>query len=200
MTQDVHEIWSNVRDGLRAFIAKRVRNQAEVDDILQEVFLRMHRKLDSLKDPRRMVSWVFQITRHAIIDHYRAPARRRELPTGLAGDLDSAMSMSALSTTSKDSDHLRSELAGCLRPMIEQLSTQYREAVTLIELDGLTQTAVAKRLGLSVSGMKSRVQRGRRQLKRLLDECCVIQLDRRHGVADYAVRDPQSNPCGCSPK
>src|SRR5574341_1426671 len=88
MAQDAQKIWQQVHDGLRAFVSKRVANEAEVEDILQEVFLRMHRKLDSLKDPRRVVSWLFQITRHAIIDHYRKPARRREMPAGLSADLD----------------------------------------------------------------------------------------------------------------
>lgn len=200
MTQDVKDIWQEVHRRLRSFIARRVANDAAVEDILQEVFLRLHRRLDSLKDPRRLVSWVFQITRHAIADYYRAPERRREVPAGLASDMDAAFPTVSQSPTgqSPDSGELRQELAACLRPMVEQLSTHSREAVTLVELEGLTQQAAAKRLGLSLSGMKSRVQRGRQQLKRLLDECCVIQLDRRRSVAEYAVRDPQCNPCGAS--
>ena len=193
MARDVTDIWQQVHDGLRAFVSKRVANEAEVEDILQEVFLRMHRKLDSLKDPSRIVSWLFQITRHAIIDHYRTPARKRETATGLAGDLEAAYPVP--SPAFEDSGRLRTELAGCLRPMIERLSADYRQAVTLVELDGLTQQAAAKRLNLSVSGMKSRVQRGRGQLKRMLDECCVIELDRRRGVVDYAVRDAGKNSC-----
>lgn len=200
MPQDVQAIWSNVRDGLRAFIAKRVANEAEVEDILQDVFLRIHRKIESVKEPRLVTSWIYQITRHAIIDHYRAPARRRERSVGLAGNLDSALSNPALSTSQKDSGRLREELSGCLRPMIAQLSREYREAVTLVELEGVTQQAAAKQLGLSVSGMKSRVQRGRKQLKRMLDDCCAIELDRRRGVVDYISRGDSCDPCrpsGC---
>jgi len=201
MTRDIQDIWQEVQDSLRVFIAKRVANEAEAEDILQEVFLRMHRKLDSLNDPRSVVSWLFQITRHAIIDHYRSPARRREVPAGLAADLETTRTVQAepVVAESADSGRLREELAGCLRPMIERLASQYREAVMLVELEGLTQSAAAKRLGISASGMKSRVQRGRRQLKRQLDECCLIQLDRRRSVTDYVLRDPQCSPCGPSP-
>jgi len=201
MAQDTQAIWQQVHDGLRAFVAKRVANEAEVDDILQEVFLRMHRKLGSLKDPRRIVSWLFQITRHAIIDHYRAPARRREMPAGLPADLDTnhPVLVPPSMDESADASQFRTELAGCLRPMIDRLPADYRQAVTLVELEGLTQQTAAKQLGLSVSGMKSRVQRGRRQLKDMLEACCEIQLDGRRGVADYRVRDPQANLCGCSP-
>ncbi len=201
MAQDRQAIWQQVHDGLRVFVAKRVANEAEVEDILQEVFLRMHRKLDSLKDPRRIVSWLFQITRNAIVDHYRTPARRREIPAGLPADLDinHPVLVPPVMDASADGSQFRTELAGCLRPMIDRLSADYRAAVTLVELEGLTQQAAAKRLSLSVSGMKSRVQRGRRQLKDMLEACCEIQLDGRRGVADYRVRDPQSDPCGCSP-
>ena len=147
-----------------------------------------------------MRTWLYQITRHAIADFYRAPERKREVPAGLAADIEAAHPAMArpLTGLSADSGQLREELAACMRPMIAQLSTQYREAVTLVDLEGMTQQVAAKRLGLSVSGMKSRVQRGRQQLKRLLGECCVIQLDRRLRVAEYAVRDPQRNPCGAS--
>ncbi|NWF71743.1 MAG: RNA polymerase subunit sigma, partial [Nitrospirae bacterium] len=85
--------------------------------------------------------------------------------------------------------------AGCLRPMIEQLSEDYRQAITLVDLEGLTQHEAAVRLGLSVSGMKSRIQRGRRQLREMLEACCVIALDRRRGVADYDLRDQQNDSC-----
>jgi RNA polymerase sigma-70 factor, ECF subfamily len=197
MASTVIEIWQQVHNGLRVFIAKRVSEETEIDDILQEVFVRIHRRIDGLKDPRRIVSWVYQITRHAIIDHYRASGRRLEMPAGLGADMELIHTMAAtpVIAESKDSGEYRSELAGCLRPMIDQLNKEYREALMLVELEGLTQQAAAQRIGLSLSGMKSRVQRGRRQLKRKLDECCLIQLDQRHRVSDYTLRDPKRSPC-----
>ena len=195
MEAHAQEIWQQIHKGLRAFIAKRVANEAEVDDIVQDVWLKMQRGLDGLKDQRRLISWIYQIARHAIIDHYRVPGRRREMPAGLAADLEAHQSSSTRTTASEDSGQLRTELAGCLRPMIERLSGEYRQAVILVDLEGLAQQEAAARLGLSLSGMKSRVQRGRRQLKRMLEACCTIKLDRRRGVADYDVRNQQSNSC-----
>ncbi len=195
METEAQEIWLQIHNDLRAFIAKRVANEAEADDIVQDVWLKMQRGLEGLKDQSRLISWIFQIARHAIIDHYRAPGHRREMPAGLAADLESYPSSATMTTTSEDSGQLRKELAGCLRPMIERLSEEYRQAVTLVDLEGLTQQAAAVQLGLSLSGMKSRVQRGRRQLKDMLEACCTIELDRRRGVADYDVRNPQTNSC-----
>jgi len=62
----------------------------------------------------------------------------------------------------------------------------------LVELEGLTNQEAASRLGISVAGMKSRVQRGRHQLKDMLDDCCLIQLDSRRGISDYELRRPNS--------
>ena len=186
------EIWDQVHKGLRAFIQKRISNESEIEDILQEVFIRVHKHLDQLKDPDRLVSWVFQITRHVIIDYYRSLERRRELSIGLAVDMEEAVSSS--DSSANMSEEVRTELSGCLRPMLEKLPLKYREAVNLVELEGLTNQEAASRLGLTVAGMKSRVQRGRHQLKKMLDDCCLIELDNRRGVVDYELRHPDS--CG----
>jgi len=193
MIQDTAGIWSDVHQGLHAFIAKRVADDVQADDILQEVFLRVHRQLGRLNDPDRVVAWLYQIARNAIVDYHRAPGRRREQPVGLSGDMELITPRSL--PADDQSGRLRTELAACLRPMLDRISKDYREAVTLVELEGLTHQAAAKRLGLSVSGMKSRVQRGRKQLKQMLQDCCLIQLDCRGGVADYELRDQDDHPC-----
>jgi RNA polymerase sigma-70 factor, ECF subfamily len=195
MEAHTQEIWQQIHHSLRAFIAKRIDNEAEADDIVQDVWLKMQQGLDGLKDQGRLISWIYQIARHAIIDHYRAPGRRREMPAGLAADLEAHQSSSTGTTASEDSGQLRTELAGCLRPMIERLSGEYRQAVILVDLEGFGQQEAAAQLGLSLSGMKSRVQRGRRQLKGMLEACCTIELDQRRGVADYDVRDQQNHSC-----
>jgi len=131
MTTTVTEVWRQIHDGLRGFIAKRVADPAEVDDILQEVFLRIHQRINGLKDPHRVLSWVYQITRHAIIDHYRTPNHRREVPAGSAADME-AIGLTITGGSGEgdeDSGQFRTELAGCLRPMLSRLSQDYREAI-----------------------------------------------------------------------
>lgn len=182
-------IWDQVHNRLHAFIAKRVRNEAEVEDLLQEVFVRVHRHVDSIHEPDRMVSWVFQITRNVIVDHYRSAARRRELPVGSGADIQEDLKVMSAESEEHEAKY---ELSNCLRPMIEQLSSVYREAITLVELEGLTHQEAATRLGLSVPGMKSRVQRGRQQLHTMLNDCCLIDMDRRRGVVDFQKRQPGS--------
>ena len=91
-------------------------------------------------------------------------------------------------------ENYNEEIAAGLGCIVQQLSPRYREAIELTELQGLTQSEVGARLGLSLSGAKSRVQRGRAKLKDLLLECCHFELDRHGNVIDYR---PQHACSGC---
>jgi RNA polymerase sigma-70 factor (ECF subfamily) len=179
-TTDLPEIWKEFHRRLRGFIAQQVNNPADVDDILQDVFLRIHQRLGTLRDSDRLGSWIFQIARHTIIDYYRKAYRQHELPSE---------NIPEVSTTDEDTRFFHQQMAGCLRPLLSQLPETYREAVARVELEGLTQKQVAEALGISISGMKSRVQRGRQKLKTLLETCCEIQLDTVGNAIDYEIKD-----------
>jgi RNA polymerase sigma-70 factor, ECF subfamily len=184
---DAAEVWEDFHASLLAFIARRVRDRDSAEDILQEVMLRIHRHAREGERPHALSAWVHQIARNAITDHYRRAANRREQPTGI--ELDDEPS-----AAEPDDDAARSEIAACLRPLLDELPSGHREAVTLTELGGLSQVDAARQLGISTSGMKSRVQRGRAQLRELLVACCEINLDRRARITSY---EPRRSGCAC---
>jgi RNA polymerase sigma-70 factor (ECF subfamily) len=198
---DTQQIWTEFGDRLRAFITRRVASEADADDILQDVFLRIHRRAGTVERRERLVSWLFQVTRNAIVDYYRAPVRRRELPAGAAPDLEAAghHAQDGVEDSDVASPAVRRELAACLGPMMEQLSPLYREAVRVVDLEGLPQQEAAARLGITVSGMKSRVQRGRQALQSQFHTCCQFDLDAGGRVTDYQPRGAGCGPCaqGC---
>jgi RNA polymerase sigma-70 factor (ECF subfamily) len=193
---DTAQLWTEFGDRLRTFIARRVESDADADDLLQDVFLRIHRHVNTVECHERLVSWLFQVTRNAIADYYRAPARRRELPAGAPQDLEGEQDPVWEDDGDSESTAARRELATCLGPMIEQLPPLYRDAVTLVDLEGLTQQEAATRSGLSFSGMKSRVQRGRQALEHLLHDCCQIELDAGGRITDFQPRGAECSPCG----
>ena len=204
MANEAEGIWYEFHDQLRAFIARRVDNEADVEDILQNVFLRVHQSLGTLQRADRLASWLYQVTRNAIADYYRAPERRREIPTDFT--LETEVGRNGVQGnigTLLDSDEQRAkaveELAGCLRPMTQHLPAHYRDAISFAELDGLTQREVAERYGISVSGMKSRVQRGRQMLKHMLHEYCQIHLGLDGRIADYECQDSSCGHCMAQP-
>lgn len=197
---ETERIWHELHDQLRLFIARRLANEADVDDVLQEVFLRLQLSLDTLQRSDRLVAWLYQITRNAIADYYRAPGRRREVTAGSAAEMEEEhLAVAPEAALDHEPAKVRREMATCLRPMLEGLPASYREALVLVELEGLTQQAAAERLGLSVSGMKSRVQRGRRKLEAVLRDCCRIHVDARRAVTGYEARDGSCDPCATTP-
>jgi RNA polymerase sigma-70 factor (ECF subfamily) len=156
---------------------------------MQEVFVRIHRNLNALRQRDRLQAWIFQITRTTIADHFRRDAGQTE---SFSDDFDPA----APSTVGDEDLQTLRELSTCVEPMIAALPEPYREALVMTDLNGLTQCEAAERSGLSFSGMKSRVQRARQQLKEVLLECCRIEFDCRGGIVDYAPRDAGNSPCG----
>ena len=191
----VEEVWRELHDQLLGFISRRVRRPEDGEDILQEVMLRIHRHGADLEEVDRVTSWVYRITSNAIADHYRKPARR-ELPSGEATEIPEPVATSAPTAWPEpEAGDLGAELSGCLRPFTARLPETYREAIELTEFEGISQVEAASRLGLSVSGMKSRVQRGRRELKVLLLDCCHVELDARGGVADYRSKRGSCATC-----
>lgn len=87
-------------------------------------------------------------------------------------------------------------LSGCVSVFVAQLPSPYREAMTLVELEGKTAKEAAEMVGISISGMKSRVQRGRAQLRDLFERCCEVALDACGKVTDFTLRpQPSCKTC-----
>jgi RNA polymerase sigma-70 factor (ECF subfamily) len=185
-------VWMELHAGIRGFVARRVRQQADVDDVVQRVFLQVHRALPTLRESDKLHAWVYQTTRRAIADFYRAPSQNREVATGTADDIANEL---AASNSPEDDEAAARELSTCLKPLMSGLTAADQEALQMVEFDGVTQVEAAARLGLSVSGMKSRVQRARSHLRSALHDCCKIAVDRRGGVIGYEGKGGGCESC-----
>ena len=190
---ETKEIWSQTHQRLLSFIRGRVRTAHDAEDILQDVFVRIHANIDKVRDTENVTAWVHQITRNVITDYYRRRAASAGALTRLAEQIDERIP--PVSEREAQADALRrarDELAQCLKPMLGEVPEPYRQAVRLTEVEGMTQKDAAEKLGVSISGMKSRVQRGRRKLKDVLLDCCEVELDRRGEPVDYRRRNPNA--------
>jgi len=188
------ELWRELHGRLRSFIRARISDPETADDVAQEVLLRLHRSMDTLRAEDRLDAFAYRIARNAIIDHYRARATAKETPESpdeLVARMDSD------GDTEEESDSgARQELARCLAPLIRRLPEPYREALTLTDLGKLSQVEAAQAVGLSIPGMKARVQRARAQVRELLTSCCEVALDRGRQISDVRRR----GPCACAPE
>lgn len=185
---DSQGLWEDFRGRLLSFVSRRVKQPADAEDVVQEIFVHIHRNLSSVRDEARLPAWVFKVARNAIVDYFRKNARPTE---ALAEDFD----LPAPTEEPETDCAALNELAQCLEPMIEALPESYRQAIRLTELRGLTQSEAANQTGLSVSGMKARVQRGRRKLQAMLLNCCEIDLDNRRRIVAYQRRNGVCCPC-----
>lgn len=178
----ISSFWFEYKARLRSYIFVRVRDKHEVDDILQDVFLKAHTGFHTVKTPESIKSWLFRITANAIADHYRAQkpwAQLSEEPAVLEADTDYV-----------------AELATCLQPLIAELPDIYRSALMFTEIEELPQKEVAERLGISLSCVKARVRRGREKLRRMVLDCCDIEI-RQNRIIGYTPRKKTRN-CDCS--
>ena len=175
-------IWAHLSSDLRRFIRRRVSDDHVTDDLLQETFMRVHRNIGTLQEAERVGSWVYQIARNVVHDHHRK-------------GLNSTVALADAENVSADNDSQN----GCrsitwLDEMIQSLPDGYRQAVQMAEIEEQSQQDVADRLGLSLSGAKSRIQRGRAMLKDVLERCCSFEIDGRGRVVGC---DPKPNQQVC---
>ena len=178
---ELERAYARLRADIRRFVARRAPPDV-VDDLTQEVFVRMQEHAGDLRDSGRLVAWAFQITRNVVADHLR---RRR--PTVALDDVLEPAADEA------EERNFNEAVASSFRPMLALLPEDYAKALELTELEGMTQRELAERMNLSPSGARSRVQRGRGLLEGLIRACCELELDTRGNVIACAPR--AGGPC-----
>lgn len=172
------EIWDQFHDQLLSFIKSKVSNQEIAEDILQDVFIKIHTKQEGLKAKNKLTSWIYQITRNSIIDHYK---KRKDYSSEVI-DTPEALLIS----------NPNIEFLNCLIPFVNKLPSPYQEAIRKTSLEGMSQKEYAAINNLSYSAAKSRVQRGREKLKKLFVNCCDLKSDKYGNI----ISDKKDD-CNC---
>lgn len=179
------EIWQQYKEALKRFLQSKVSNQTDVDDILQDVLVRMLQNMSSIRDQTKIKSWLFQIANNTVIDFYRAKGRINQVQTNLVEEPTMTNS-----TLSKDSKLETNEaLASCLIPFINALPKEDALLLLQIDIHKVPQKQYAAQLGISYSTLKSRVQKSRLALRRLFEQCCYFHLDSRGNIYDHERED-----------
>ena len=181
------QLWETFSLPLQRFIRRRVPDPHSAEDILQDVFLKIHMRIDTLHQHDRVAAWIYQIARNAIADYYRAQRPASDVPETLAVPADLA------------EDNVVRELLPCVAAMVDALPETYREALRLTEYKGLSQKQLSDQLGISFSGAKSRVQRARAKIKQQLLDCCHFEFDHAGRIIDYQPHCVSCANDSCTP-
>ena len=173
MSHNTTELWNRFSETLHHFILNKVKDEALADDLLQETFIRIHSKIDSLRDEAKVQSWVFQIARNIINDHYRKnnPISVEEVPETI--------------DTEPESDEAMTETIRDMVLFMEDLPEQDCQALCQVELAGVSIKDYAEQAGISYTAAKSRVARARYKLSDLLMNCCHYEFDKYGTVIGY---------------
>ena len=169
MEQELLIKWEELNDQLKNYIFSKVKDWSDTRDLLQETFLKVYTKIGSLKNRDKLIPWIFTIARNEVNAFFRN--KSKTLPSTEEEEVE----------IFNYNEHFRD----CLMGFVDRLPEKYREALVLIELEGLSQKELAERLGISYSGAKSRVQRGREKLKELFTDCCDIEHDAYGNIIGY---------------
>jgi len=172
---NIEIIWLEYKAALKRFLHAKVANEADVEDLLQEILIKTHHNLNTLKDPKSVKSWLFQIANRTIIDFYR----QKEKVTAL--NTDDVLQL--------DENNAMSELSECILPFIKALPKAQASLLSAIDIENKSQKEYAQNLGVSYSTLKSRVQKSRIMLKDVFDECCHFDVDFNGTVFDYERKD-----------
>lgn len=183
VSDKVEKLWSELSTPLRGYFGRHVARPEDAEDLLQESFLRVLRGLDDVQEDDRLAAWVQRIARNLVVD-----AHRKNRPADPIDDL----------AEEEPAEDLNRVVGGWIAARIDGLPEPYREVLRLFELERVPQREIAERLDLSLSAVKSRVQRGRGLLRSDLLACCSFEFDRTGGVVDYwRNREPDCGPEAC---
>lgn len=181
MSLSSEKIWLDHNKELRRFIFSKINDKDVSNDILQDVFVKVHTNIGRLKDEELVKQWVYQITRNTISDHFRKNKFMLD-----ADEID-------LPEIKNESNNIQFEK--CLGSFIKDLPLIYKEAITQTDLRNKSQLDLSKELKLSYSATKSRVQRARELLKKKFQKCCNVSTDKYGNVISFI----EKNTCGtCS--
>jgi len=190
MKHTTETIWNLFCCKLKPYILKWISDPDIADDIIQDVFVKIHEKIDSLKDSEKVHSWVLQITKNTVFDYLR----KQKIRFNDLDDIENEEEKITDSIKVKNERDLQSEINAGLESMIGSLPQKYREALIWVEYEGLSQIDLAKKLKISPSGAKSRVQRARKMIQNMLMECCHYEFD-KYGTV---IGVKQSECCCCN--
>lgn len=174
--------WLQYQTNLKMFLHSRVSDPDDVDDLLQDIMIKIYENYHSVKSEANVKSWLFQVSYNTIIDYYRKKRKAKK------------MSASDLWYEDTKLDPLTG-LAKCISPFISALPRECAKLLTDIDINGQSQKEYAVKLGVSYSTLKSRVQKGRKQLRKLFVDCCHLSTDMQGNIIDYEPKLDHCDEC-----
>lgn len=171
---DFYSIFNKYHDRLKKFVTITVKNEWVVDDIVQEVFVRAQTKIDTLKEPDKIGSWLFRIAYRQCMDHFRKESRK------LPEEIEDFQGLNASDDSTMERKLEQHQMSVCVQNQMLLLPENYRTVIWLFDVLGFSLKEIADILELSVENVKIRLHRARKKFKSILSHKCSFELDERN--------------------
>jgi RNA polymerase sigma-70 factor (ECF subfamily) len=156
---------------LLRYLQRLAGDRSVADDLLQETLIRMARGLGGFSGRARVKTWAFSIATHAAAGYFRA--LHHKLPIVDMGEADDVPD----GARSIDEHVVVDEMNACVRQVIDSLPGDYRAAVVLHDIEGLSVEETAEICGCSLATAKIRIHRARQRLRKALQQQCDFYRD-----------------------
>lgn len=160
----IEKLYEQFKKPLLRYISYKVSDAYSAEEILNDVFFKASKSLETLKEQTKVQSWLYKIATNQIIDYYR---KRKENYTEINDEV-------MFSEENKEEDFIN-ELNCCVEEFMQQLPSQYADSLKAVYVDELTQKEYAQKNQLNLSTVKSNVKRGKESMKKFFEECCTFE-------------------------
>ena len=161
---NTQSVWKLYGEDVKYFILNKVKDISISEDLVQETFLKVHTKLDTLKDENKLKPWVFSIARNTVFDYFKSTNKSVDLK-----DFHTEAEEEIFKHTEKD----------CLLSHILNLNEKYRKPLFLSDVKGIKQQDIANQLNVPLPTIKSRIQRARKKVAEGYMDCCGYTLNNK---------------------
>lgn len=175
------QVWTQYANDLKQFIISKVKDTTVADDILQDSFVKIHNKLHTLKDIKKIKPWIFTIARNSVLDYFKTQYKTVEFE-----DLEA-------DTTTEEHTHTEKD---CLHGILNGLPKKYRDPLFLSDIKGLKQQVIAEKLQLSLPTVKSQIQRARKMIAEGFMHCCGFTLNKDGKLVGEVQEKDDCKVCG----
>lgn len=197
------QLWEKNKEKLAQFIRANVREKSETDDILQETYLQGLSQFENLREQEKFTAWIFSISRNYMYQYFRnrnkfliQSEEEWEMLSVQPNVFSEEKNLSDLadqclarlgdySAVLAENISYIHEIMRQQMPDFENISLEYIEAWVECDIKKVPQQIFADKKGISLSAAKSRVQRAREKIKKVLMNCCFFEFDVRGSVVNY---------------
>lgn len=161
---------------LYRFLKRKIGNDADARDVLQDFYVKALTRFSDLKDEDRLRGWLSQVLRSTIADHFRDRKRTSDLLASYAANAELLFG----------EEELDFVICACLYKMLPTLSPGYADLIWRADLIGEERSAIAEDLGLSEAALRVKLHRARRAMRERLEQTCHTCLE--HGYFQCACQ------------